>query len=76
MHQRNHIRELRKRVGMGQQELSVLAGTSPAELVRIERYGHCPGSAVRQKIAAALGVSEAAIWPDLHEEEKAEVPNG
>jgi hypothetical protein len=32
-------------------------------LSAMERWGHLPGPAVRERIAAALGVSAATIWP-------------
>lgn len=65
----NRLRELRLGRGMVLQELAVKAGTSPSMLVAIEKYGHLPGPDLRERIAAALGVAEGAIWPGLAREE-------
>lgn len=60
----NKLRTWRKKLGFTQQELTQAAGCSISTLVLIERYGHLPGEDARARIAAALGVSEDAIWPD------------
>ena len=59
----NRLRQIRKECGFRQQELAVRAGVSPALLVAVERYGHTPGPGVRGRIATALGVPEALVWP-------------
>jgi transcriptional regulator with XRE-family HTH domain len=59
----NNLRLLRRRQGLAQYAVAVKAGVSPTILGMVERYNYQPGAEVRQKIAAALGVSEEAIWP-------------
>jgi transcriptional regulator with XRE-family HTH domain len=61
----NKLRAFRKKLGFTEQELTQVAGVSIATVVLIERYGHLPGEDVRARIAAALGVSGDAIWPDV-----------
>lgn len=61
----NRLRLLRRRQGLAQYAVAVKAGVSPTVLGMIERYDYRPGPEVRQKIAAALGESEQAIWPSI-----------
>jgi DNA-binding XRE family transcriptional regulator len=61
----NQCLVLRDKRGYSQQQLSIMAGISPATLVAIERYGYVPGPWVRRKLARALRVSESRIWPGL-----------
>jgi len=72
----NSLRAIRRRQRVSQQELTLLAGVSIATLTLVERYDHTPSPPVRAKIAAALGVSEGVIWPELPEGKKAEVQHG
>jgi len=59
----NRLRAWRHKLSFTQQELTQAAGVSIATVVLIEKYNHLPGEDVRARIAAALGVSEGAIWP-------------
>ena len=61
----NQLRKWRLKLSYSQLKLSVAAGVSPAMVVAIERYGYLPGPDVRGRIATALGISEAVIWPSL-----------
>ena len=61
----NQLRKWRLKLSYSQLKLSVAAGVSPAMLVAIERYGYLPGPDVRVKLANALGISEAMLWPDV-----------
>jgi len=61
----NYLRKWRLKLKFSMQELAVKAHVSPATLNTIEHYGHYPRPNTRSRIAAALGVSEAAIWPSL-----------
>jgi len=65
MYQQNGVRIMRRALQLKQQELSVRAGISPAELVLIEKYHHLPGEEVRGKLSQAMGVSESMLWPEL-----------
>ena len=61
----NGFRRLRKQQGFSIMELSSSTGVSTATIVGIERYNRYPGPSVRQRLSKALGISEAAIWPDV-----------
>jgi len=63
------VNQLRKELHLSQLELSIQSQVSPAMIVAIERYGYKPGPAVRSKIAAALGVKESLLWPDVQSNE-------
>ena len=64
------FRTLRNARGYSQLKLSVIAGISPAMIVAIEKYGYVPGPWVRSKLTAALGVSEASLWPKLNNDKR------
>ena len=59
----NHLKTVRTRAGMVQQDLAVRAHVSNATLVAIERYGYVPSQPTQHRIAEALGVPVATIWP-------------
>ncbi|MBC7084612.1 MAG: helix-turn-helix transcriptional regulator [Firmicutes bacterium] len=61
----NILREIRLRRGISQVALAARAGTTPAMISIIERYGHLPRPDLRRRIAEALGVAEADIWPEV-----------
>jgi DNA-binding XRE family transcriptional regulator len=60
----NRLKQLRRARGLAQYGLATLAQTSPSTIVAIERWGYVPSPAVRQRLAAALGVEVRDIWPD------------
>jgi DNA-binding XRE family transcriptional regulator len=62
----NRLRELRRNQGVAQYGLAVQADVSPTIIGAIERHDYVPGAPVRARIAAALGVSEADIWPNTN----------
>jgi transcriptional regulator with XRE-family HTH domain len=57
------LRRLRLARDLPQAGLAVRAGCSPTTVLIIERWGHVPSPAVRQRLAAALGVDVREIWP-------------
>jgi transcriptional regulator with XRE-family HTH domain len=61
----NNLRRLRQAQGLALYGLAALARVSPTTLSGIERWGYQPTARVRQRIAAALGVTERDIWPQL-----------
>jgi DNA-binding XRE family transcriptional regulator len=61
---KNKLKELRQAARLAQYGLATLAQTSPSTIVATERWGYVPSPAVRQRLAAALGVSERDIWPE------------
>jgi len=63
----NNIQDFRRRRHMSQQALAVLAGTSPAIITLVEKHGHLPGEDLRKRIAEALSVTEAELWPNVSE---------
>ena len=60
----SRIRALREERHLTQEDLACKAGTTLAYLGYIERTGYRPRTSLRQRIAAALGVSEAEVWPE------------
>lgn len=61
---KNNLKQFRQARGLAQYGLATLAQTSPTTIVATERWGYVPTPMVRQRLAAALGVSEHDIWPD------------
>lgn len=62
---KNKLKEFREKLKFSQIELSLAAHCSRATIIWIERLGHYPTPGVRQRIAVALFVSEATIWPEV-----------
>ena len=62
---KNQLKALRRRLSFTQIELAAAAHCSRALIISIERLNHYPGREVRSRLATALGVSEAVIWPTL-----------
>lgn len=60
---RNQLREVRQAQDKAQMALAIAAGVSPTIIVAIERHGYLPTPPVRERLAAALGVSVEALWP-------------
>ena len=58
-----NLRKLRQAQGLSLWGLAVRAGTSPTVLSAIERWNYRPGADLRTRIARALGVRVADIWP-------------
>lgn len=67
------LRQIRKARGMTQMALAHTTGSAPSWLSYIEAYGHIPGPDLRQRIAEALGVTEAELWSDLHVDSSTDV---
>jgi DNA-binding XRE family transcriptional regulator len=61
----NNLRSLRQAKGLAQYGLAALARVSPTTIQAAEKWGYLPSRAVRQRLASALGVRPADIWPDL-----------
>ena len=57
------LRALRLARGLAGYGLAVHAKCSPSTIGAIERWGHRPSAAVCARIATALGVTVADIWP-------------
>ncbi len=64
MQKENYLRAWRGKLGLSLQELGASSGCSPATIITIERYRHYPRPTTRERLAAALGVSEDALWPE------------
>jgi DNA-binding XRE family transcriptional regulator len=65
---KNRLKHLRLARGLAQYGLATIAQTSPSTIVAAERWGYVPSPAVRQRLAAALGVAVRDIWPDKETE--------
>jgi DNA-binding XRE family transcriptional regulator len=61
----NKLRIVRQAQDLALYGVAARAGVSPTTLCAIEKWGYCPTAGVRQRIAAALGVTEREIWPEL-----------
>lgn len=59
----NQLKAQRIEAGCRMRELAIRAGVSAAMLSDIERYDYHPRNATKEKIATALGVEVAQIWP-------------
>lgn len=60
----NRVREERKRQGLTQFELAKRANIHPVEIGRIERGIIKPFPGWRKRLAEALGVPEAELFPE------------
>lgn len=61
----------RKLAGLTQVELADVAGVSPITVSRVERGAVTPDTATMQKLATALSVSVADLFPELLNREAA-----
>ncbi len=68
----NNLKEIRTRKGLSQLSLAKLTDIAPADISRIENGWLKPYSGWRKRLADALGVSEAELFPESVQE----VPNG
>ena len=66
---KNNLQEVRKQKGLSQLRLSFLTGIPPSDISRIENGWLKPYPGWRKRLARALGVSEAELFPP---EEKGE----
>jgi transcriptional regulator with XRE-family HTH domain len=64
----NNLKSLRQAQGLAQYGLAALARVSPTTIQAVEKWGHLPSRPVRKRLATALGVRPAEIWPDLEPE--------
>jgi DNA-binding XRE family transcriptional regulator len=60
----NNLKALRRAQRLSLWGLATRARSSATTLSAIERWGYQPGDALRQRIAAALGVAVEDVWPD------------
>lgn len=65
---KNNLRKFRRQLGFSQVGLAKMAHCSRATIILVERLNHYPTARVRSRLATALGISEAAIWPNLEAE--------
>ena len=59
----NNLRAIRKAQRLALWGLAARTGVSATTLSAIERWDYMPGPDVRHRIAVALGVSVADVWP-------------
>lgn len=60
----NRLKEIRNERGLSQLRLSLLTGIAPSELSRIENNWIKPYPGWRKRLARALGVTEAELFPE------------
>lgn len=58
----NHLKEMRVRLGVNQQEMGKLVGTSRQTISQIERGDYSPSVTLALKIAKVCGVSVENIF--------------
>ncbi len=58
----NHLKEMRARLGVNQQEMGKLVGTSRQTISQIERGDYSPSVTLALKIAKVCGVSVENIF--------------
>ena len=59
----HNLKIVRTERGLPIAAVAVKARVGTGTIVMIERYGHVPRPDTKERIAAALGVDVAAIWP-------------
>ncbi|HUW45632.1 MAG TPA: helix-turn-helix transcriptional regulator [Dehalococcoidia bacterium] len=60
---KNNLQGVRKQKGLSQLRLSFLTGIPPSDISRIENGWLKPYPGWRKRLARALGVSEAELFP-------------
>lgn len=58
----NHLKEMRARIGVNQQEMGKLVGTSRQTISQIERGDYSPSVTLALKIAKVCGVTVEDIF--------------
>jgi DNA-binding XRE family transcriptional regulator len=61
----NKVRLFRERYGWPQAKLSSLAEVDRSLISIIEHHNYQPSDRIKRKIAAALGVTVAEVWPEV-----------
>lgn len=64
----NHLKEYRARLGVNQQEMGVLVGTSRQTISQIERGDYSPSVTLALKIAMKCGVKVEDIFEYILDE--------
>ena len=59
---KNHLEELRARLGVNQQEMGALVGTSRQTISQIERGDYSPSVTLALKIAKTCGVTVEEVF--------------
>jgi lambda repressor-like predicted transcriptional regulator len=65
----NYLKAVRHTQKLSLWGLATCAGTSPSTLSAVEKWGYRSSAALRQRIAAALGVPVETIWPEKDKDE-------
>lgn len=72
---RNHLKEYRARLGVNQQQMGALVGTSRQTISQIERGDYSPSVTLALKLARVCGVTVEDIFAyeedEEHENDKA-----
>ena len=67
MAEQNRIKELRQGLDLSQAGLAAVVQCTTPYVIFMEKHGYVPQAALRRRVAAALGVTETDVWPDLVE---------
>ena len=60
----NRLREFRERAKLAQRGLNVKSGVAGATISAIERWDYRPSPLTQERLAKALDVTVADIWPE------------
>jgi transcriptional regulator with XRE-family HTH domain len=60
----NNLQKVRKEKGLSQLKLALMTGIAPSEISRIENDWLKPYPGWRKRLARALGITEAKLFPD------------
>ena len=60
----NRLQRIRKDKGLSQLKLSMMTGIAPGDISRIENNWLKPYPGWRKRLARALGVTEAELFPE------------
>jgi putative transcriptional regulator len=66
----NHLKEMRARLGVNQQEMGTLVGTSRQTISQIERGDYSPSVTLALKIAKICGVTVEEVFDYVEDEDE------
>ena len=66
----NHLKEMRARLGVNQQEMGALVGTSRQTISQIERGDYSPSVTLAIKIARICGVTVEDVFEYVENEDE------
>lgn len=68
----SRIRRARRKAGISQETLALNVGTTRRHMIRLENGEHLPSTALRNRIAAEVGVEPSAIQASDEDDEESD----